>query len=146
MPLAVALASVAASTAAGLTAHVLHTGFDAEAQRRVLAGAPGLDVRWYDVDAPALAGVHNTDGLTEAALFRLMLGELLPEDLRRVVYLDADVLVEDDLAKLWRSDLGGDTVGAVRDAFAPWAAGAYGAQWRPLGLDPTSRYFNSGVL
>lgn len=146
MPLAVALASLAASTTAHLTAHVVHTGFDAESRRRVLAGTLDLDVRWYEYDPSVLDGVHNTDGLTEAALFRLTLGELLPADLRRIVYLDADVLVQSDLAELYRADLGDTALGAVRDAFSPWAAGAYGSQWRPLGLDPTSSYFNSGVL
>lgn len=146
MPLAVALTSLASSAVLPTTVHVVHSGFDATARRRVLASVPDLEVEWHEIDRSVLEGVHNTDGLTDAALFRLTLGETLPAEVRRVLYLDADVLVTRDLGDLHAHDLGGTTIGAVRDAFSPWAAGTYGSQWRELGLRPTSPYFNSGVL
>ncbi|EPT03165.1 hypothetical protein FOMPIDRAFT_59584 [Fomitopsis schrenkii] len=54
----------------------------------------------------------------------------------RVLYLDADVLVRDDLQSLWETDLGGKPIGAVRDVGFP------------MGHDDIQRgpYFNAGVL
>lgn len=147
MPLAVTLASLAASSAPGrVTVHVVNSGYDAALQRRLLLGAPQLDVRWYEFDRAALAGVNNTDHLSDAALYRLLLGQVLPADVRRVLYVDADTLVTDDVAALAGFDLAGRTLAAVRDSVSPWAAGVYGADWEPLGIDPSSPYFNSGVL
>ncbi len=72
-----------------------------------------------------------------AALFRLSLETLLPQEVERVIYLDCDVLVFADLTTLWQTDLGPNIVGAVTN----------------LGHQPTERlgiaegeYFNSGVL
>uniref|UniRef100_D8Q053 Glycosyltransferase family 8 protein n=1 Tax=Schizophyllum commune (strain H4-8 / FGSC 9210) TaxID=578458 RepID=D8Q053_SCHCM len=58
----------------------------------------------------------------------------------RVLYLDADVLVMDDLAELWNTDLQGKAIGAAPDVGYP--------RGHP-GLDLASAhpaYFNAGVL
>jgi lipopolysaccharide biosynthesis glycosyltransferase len=77
--------------------------------------------------------------LNQTAYARLMMGELLPEPVRRVVYLDCDVICTGDIAPLWRL---ADTIpiaGAVIDRA--------GEGWkRQLRLPPEAPYFNSGVL
>jgi lipopolysaccharide biosynthesis glycosyltransferase len=72
-----------------------------------------------------------------AALFRLNLGTLLPIEVEKVIYLDCDVIVFDDIEKMWQLDLGENIIGAVTN----------------LGHQPVERlnipdgeYFNSGVL
>jgi hypothetical protein len=44
---------------------------------------------------------------------RNYLAELLEPCVRRFIYLDSDLVLVDDVAKLWRTDLGGRTVGAL---------------------------------
>jgi lipopolysaccharide biosynthesis glycosyltransferase len=64
---------------------------------------------------------------------------------RKVIYLDADTLILDDISRLWRTGLRGKAVAAAQDsgflqlenAFIPWAE---------LGIQPSGKYFNSGVL
>lgn len=72
-----------------------------------------------------------------AALFRLSLGSILPDDVEKLIYLDCDVIAFDDVEKLWQFDLGYNIVGAVTNL---------GHQ--PIErLDiPDGQYFNSGVL
>lgn len=72
-----------------------------------------------------------------AALFRLSLGSLLPEEIKRVIYLDCDVLAFDDVAQLWQVDLDGNIVGAVTNL---------GVQAIDRLNIPDGDYFNSGVL
>lgn len=88
-----------------------------------------------------LQGLYIDPRYTEAASLRLLLPELLP-DLDRVLYLDCDIIVRQDLAKLWsETDLGDNYLGAVYEA----AIEGQAERFRALGCDP-AKYFNSGFL
>ena len=88
-----------------------------------------------------LQGIYIDPRYTEAASLRLLLPELLP-DLDRVLYLDCDIIVRQDLAKLWsETDLGDNYLGAVYEA----AIEGQAERFRALGCDP-AKYFNSGFL
>src|SRR6185503_961332 len=70
-------------------------------------------------------GVEQLDGFLpnprfggHAVWLRLLLSELLP-DMPRVLYLDADTFVVDDLTPLWDSDLAGAPFGAVANVVEP---------------------------
>ena len=62
---------------------------------------------------PQLELTH--DHLSRATFGRLMMGELLPDSLERVIYLDCDVLVLSSLRPLAEIDLHGKVLGAVED-------------------------------
>lgn len=147
LPLAVSLVSLDAQSAADdVEVHVVHPGFSDETRRRITAPLSQVKVSWITVDEGDLAGSFHSPFLSMAANYRLLLDQLLPTGLERVLYLDGDTLVSDSLSALFTADLGGNTIGAVRDSNVPWAAGLMGAPWRELGLDPSSPYFNSGVM
>lgn len=67
---------------------------------------------------------------TYMSLIRLALPQLLREE-ARVLYLDADTIIVDDIGSLFEADLGGCPVGAVRE---------------PSRSRPWNPYFNAGVL
>lgn len=77
----------------------------------------------------------------------LLLPQLLPESLDRVLFLDADLLVMDDVRRLWEWDLQGNVIAAGRDSAIPTCGSARGvkdlAAW---GVRPEAEYFNGGVL
>lgn len=72
---------------------------------------------------------------TTAMYYRLMIPELFPEHVSKVLYLDMDVLVEGRLDELWNKDFSGRAAAVVEDS-ATTHLGEY---------SPT-RYFNSGVM
>jgi lipopolysaccharide biosynthesis glycosyltransferase len=72
--------------------------------------------------------------LTIAAYLRLFLTEFLDQSVGKVLYLDCDVIVTDDIGELWQTDLGGALVAAVPEPYS-----------HP-GFGPGETYFNSGVL
>ena len=81
----------------------------------------------------------DTTGWNEIVLARLLMGHLLPRDLDRVLYLDADTLVVGDISELWKTDLTGYTLAGSAEPTATRA------RRENLSLG-TSPYINSGVL
>lgn len=108
--------------------------------RRLLERAAGGAIAFHEVPDARIADLPVRDYFTPAMWYRLLLGDLLA-DVPRVLYVDADTLVLDDLGPLWRTDLGGALVGAVTNVFQP----DHLFHARDLGIDPRD-YFNSGVL
>ena len=86
----------------------------------------------------------KVDGhVTKAAYFRLRIGELLPATLKRVLYLDPDIIVTGDVTELFETDLLDFPFGAVPDLFVE----LYRREIRSkIELSEGAHYFNSGVL
>lgn len=70
---------------------------------------------------------------------RLFVGEMLPSDVERVLYLDCDIIVNGPLSELWNTDLSGKCLGAVQDTIPSKTKAA-------VGILPQQPYFNAGVL
>lgn len=88
-----------------------------------------------------LEGLYVDPRYTEAASFRLLLPELLPE-YDKILYLDCDIVVRQDVGRLYReTELGENWLGVVFEASIEQQA----ERFRALGCDPY-RYFNSGFL
>jgi len=89
------------------------------------------------------------DHISRTTYARIELPKLLPANMARVIYLDGDILVMNDLANLWETEFGGHVLLAVRDYRIPTVsseAGGLARTWSQLGIDPGAPYFNAGVL
>ena len=79
--------------------------------------------------------------------FPLLLSDLLPESLERVLFLDPDVLVLDDIASIWETDISNNSVAAVADQAIPLCSSPRGVKdRRSLGIPDSAPYFNAGVM
>ena len=96
-------------------------------------------VREYQYDWLSKFKENN---LPTEAYFRLLLPELLP-DVKRILYLDVDMLILDSLGELYRTDLGNNILGVVRDF--PFTNDKNSWSYLLLG-EVGDRYFNSGML
>jgi lipopolysaccharide biosynthesis glycosyltransferase len=77
----------------------------------------------------------------------LLIPEFLPPTLERVVFLDADTLVLEDLANLWETPLGRHVLAAAPDGAVPRCSAPRGVKgWQAMGIPPDAPYFNCGVL
>jgi lipopolysaccharide biosynthesis glycosyltransferase len=99
-------------------------------------------LHFFQIDRQMLNGLRVVNHVTSAVYHKLFMGEILPNNISRVIYLDADIIVRADLGGLWRHDLGNSVVGAVAD---PNVESIVGIKTK-LGLRPDASYFNSGVL
>ena len=70
---------------------------------------------------------------------RLFIAEMVPESVKRIIYLDCDMIVCQSLKELWDTDLNGKIIGAVQDTVGSRAK-------EQLNLSLNERYFNSGML
>lgn len=75
-----------------------------------------------------------------STLGRLFLGEMLPEEVRRVLYLDCDTVIIRRLKNMWNIDLEGNVAGAVQEPTI------YQEVKEDIGLGKADPYYNAGVL
>jgi lipopolysaccharide biosynthesis glycosyltransferase len=124
--------------------HVMDGGLPDAAKdylRRVVA-AHRRPIDFISIDARRLQHLRQAEWFSAANYYRMLLAELLP-DLARVLYLDADIVVEGDVGPLWRGDLAGCELGAVPNVLHPKNPQDHVFN---LGLKAARDYLNSGVL
>jgi lipopolysaccharide biosynthesis glycosyltransferase len=88
-----------------------------------------------------IAGLPSWPGVRPVMWYRVLLPERLAE-LDKVLYIDADAIVLDDLRPLWDTDLAGAPLAAVTNVLAA----AFAGHAERLGLPDAAAYFNSGVM
>lgn len=147
MPLATTMRSlVEANTASWpLEVFVLSGGFSEASRIRVERSLPSgaARVHWLNVDLAQYAGFATLPHISTATYARLLIPKLFPAEVRRVLYLDADMLVLADLRDLWATDLRGKPLGAVTDLIDGIVKqGETGWEDVPR----VAAYFNAGVL
>ena len=79
------------------------------------------------------------NGLNISTYYRLFLASLLPLQLCKVMYLDADLLIKDDLIDLWNTDLDDCSLAGIPDVQPMDVRKA-------VGLKQDQCYINAGVL
>lgn len=104
-------------------------------------------IQWIRPPHRKLLALKVGGDITVAAYYRVLIPDLLPSSYQRAIYLDADVIVQGDLAKLWQLPLGDHHLLAVQDQGIRLISGPYGLKsYKTLGIPESAKYFNSGVL
>lgn len=113
-----------------------------ERQKQLLKGMCEARMEFEYVNLRGkLDGCYVDPRYSEAASYRLLLPELLPE-LDRIIYIDCDIIVRQDLAALDANiKLEDNYLAAVYEA----PIENQSRRWEVLGCDP-GKYFNSGFL
>lgn len=149
MPLATALRSLVDANRRHWPVEVvvLTDHFSEAGRARVQASLPegAAVLRWRVIEAATYDGMSVASHLSRMTFARLQLADEFAPDVGRVIYLDADTLVLDDLGSLSRSELDGATLGAVADFHIDTALHRDPSAL-PKGLPRVNRYFNAGML
>lgn len=88
-----------------------------------------------------------TEQITIETYFRLALPDLLPDELERVLYLDADIIINQPLDEFYFRDFEGKSLCVCRDVTAASAAHiSTSPMFAELQEKPGFTYFNAGVL
>ena len=97
----------------------------------------------YKVDENDLKDcpIRKNDRVSIVAYFRILLSVILPELVRKVLYLDCDILVLQALENLWAIDIEGYSAGVVMDQ-----RGGDIRFCNNLDYEMSLGYFNSGVM
>ena len=98
-----------------------------------------LTLRVYQITSTeGMTFIVPSGHITQAMYYRYLFADLLPPEITKIIYLDADIICKGDILPLWQTDLQGKVLGAVRD----WGEAK---SCDRIGLK-NGRYFNSGVL
>ena len=151
MPLAVAAFSALVHLPANCTVniYVIDGGITAESQTRVTRvindAHRHVDVHFCKVDLSALS--HCDVGrYSLMTLARLFVGQVIPPDVERVLYLDCDITVTDDLSVLWHIDMCDHPVMAVKEAHRANKKTLFHNGIEGHHFNPDAPYFNAGVM
>ncbi|EOH93707.1 glycosyltransferase family 8 protein [Enterococcus pallens] len=97
-------------------------------------------IQYLTVDGQVYEDFLVSDHITTTAYYRISLPKILKKyDYEKVLYIDADTLILDDVTELYQQDLKQKTIGAVIDPGQTKAL-------ERLGIDSEDYYFNSGVM
>ena len=109
------------------------------AKLKSLTARFGSELLFYKIAPEDLRGVHLPPYWSIACYFRLLAARIIPANIGKILYLDADIIVRRSLMDLWNTELRDRAFAAVEDAF-----------WDPkldyVPLPPDVKYFNSGVM
>lgn len=136
-----------------LVFHLLHRTLSPQhrADLETIATEFPVELRWYDLDQSPLfediaARMPVNKRLSNIVYARLIVDRLIDPSITRILYLDCDMLVRDDIATLYDWDLQGAPIAAVRDSIGAWlVAGRDVANNRDI-FDVAHPYFNAGMV
>ncbi len=85
------------------------------------------------------------DYITKDTYFRILLSKLLDKTIKKILYLDCDLIVNNDITELWNTNIKNYVLAAVDESFIlnPIKKRRLVLE---LGLPSNSLYFNAGVL
>lgn len=148
----VLLYSLAVNQEEHVTAYLLHCELTAEDFKQMECNLKTLDIKlislkvdteWFDKKCPV-----NSRWPREA-YFRLLLVDLLPASVDRILYLDVDTIVNQSLSELYYSDFSASMMLVTADfmelPYQEYLMKKQLEKFAPF-LKQGFRYFNSGVL
>jgi len=107
-----------------------------------------FDVEFVDVRKPLEElglRLHTCIYYTQTTYYRLFIPSMYPQ-YDKVLYLDCDIVVRSDVAKLYNINIGNKLVGATTDEFVMSYPRIQPYMTKCLGLNKVSDYFNAGIL
>jgi lipopolysaccharide biosynthesis glycosyltransferase len=124
-----------------LTIHILHDETLSTKSQGLLTSLlrrPETEIDFIEIPARDFAFYpDNRPHISRATYYRLVLHKVLPAEVKKTIYIDADVILADNICKIWVD---------LEDQFAAACADEGGVmQTRRLGLPLNHTYFNAGV-
>lgn len=120
--------------------YLLHNGIDdgGTNELKAMCKSHGSELNSIKIDNEAVKGFHTKNHISEAAYYRLLMGNFIPKNIEKILYLDGDIVVNGPIRDLYKTDLKNNVIGAIENPGFNWH--------ETLGMKASSRYFNSGVL
>jgi lipopolysaccharide biosynthesis glycosyltransferase len=122
--------------------YVVHSSLTDYDFARIKKVSPKIILHPIRVNDAIFENAHFTKRITKETYYRLLLGDLLPKSVDRILYLDPDIVVIKPLDKLYNIDFNGNVIAG---------AGHTGSvvEWfnkKRLSMPKSSKYINAGVL
>jgi lipopolysaccharide biosynthesis glycosyltransferase len=151
LPATVMLRSLAdhLSGRAALDVYVLDCGISPASRRKMKRSlSPAwLRLHFISMNPDDFAGFRDEGHFSLNTYARLFVGRLLPDKFERIVFLDGDMLLLDDVAALAEMDLQGRPLAAVQDPVAGRVGrSAQMMHWQGWDVPEGTSVFNAGLM
>ncbi|MBR3623648.1 MAG: hypothetical protein IKN43_09920 [Selenomonadaceae bacterium] len=146
-----AIVSVFENTTSQVSIHLLHDNTLTEENRAKfvrLTRSYGQEISFYNVETllpDVFASLPGENRFSKAAMYRLLIAKIIPDDIKKIVYLDVDTIATIDIAELWREEIGENGIGAISERTLTYDHMIPKSICQE-GFVSVDRYFNSGVL
>lgn len=151
-PMKVMLKSLLVNTKQNVNGYIMNCGWTVSDKEIFKKSFLDDNIKLNFIDVPKYECFNEfkiSDDITIESYFRLFIPELLPDNIEKVVYLDADLVVEGDIKELWEIDMKDSIIMAVTEmnskaylVSSPLALPSY----QDLCIPEKCKYFNAGVL
>ena len=131
-----------------LKVFILDSGLTSDDRRKVeqLLSELRFPIQWIDVSSDGFQGLPVAS-YTIATYNRLFIPEVLPATIKKVIYLDCDLLIEGDISELWQQDPGDAYLMAVQgQSKKRYIATSAISRSHELKYEVDDPYFNAGIL
>ncbi len=117
------------------------TDDDFSKMKNALVGVDAV-IHKIPVDNEIFSGAPVLDRLSKETYYRLLIGDILPDDVHKILYLDPDIVINHDLEEFYNTDMTGKTVAGGMHMFGFFE----NINLSRLKMDKKSHYINAGVL
>lgn len=137
----------------GICFHIIEVNLSAEVKLKMEQSidAEKIDIRWVKLSNSLLNQFKlplDWSSYPQNIYMRLLIPYILDAAIKRVLYLDVDMVVLNNIAEVFETDLGGAIIAAVKDQRVSSFGHSWGGikNYKMLGLSPDLPYFNTGLL
>lgn len=128
---------------------VLYTNISVENQQKILKyERSNVDIEFVDLNyyiKKVQDKLYTRDYYSKTTYFRLFIPNLYPQ-YSKVLYLDSDIVILDDIAKLYNIDMGDNLVAAASDDVIQFNKVFQEYAELVVGVADYRKYFNAGIL
>lgn len=152
IPLSVTLKSILANFEASqkITCFVIDGGIEDSNKQKILKSLDSkqIAIEWLQPCDSVLNKVKVSGHVTISTYYRLLIPDLLPQQLKKAIYLDCDLVVNNNLQQLWTIDIGDSYLLAVQDMGIREVSNPRGGlhNYQELAIPSNSKYLNAGVM
>ena len=133
-----------------ITFHIVHNNLTSLEENSLRKTTNKYDKRifFYTINYSDLSNItignREQQKLSISTYFRLFIGDILPKHVKKIIYLDGDIIVCDNLRELWNIDIEDKALAGVPDDNLFY--GDIKLTYNRLKYAPNLGYFNAGVL
>lgn len=117
------------------------TDDDFKKMEKALVGVNAV-IHKVPVDNEIFSGAPVLDRLSKETYYRLLIGDILPADVHKILYLDPDIVINRDLTEFYNIDMTGKAVAGGMHMFGIFET----VNLVRLKMDSDCHYINAGVL
>ncbi|EHQ24736.1 glycosyltransferase family 8 protein [Mucilaginibacter paludis] len=136
-----------------IAVYVIADGVKKSSQKKIQTSVdPAMfSITWIRMEDTIPAGVKlplDRTSYPVTIYLRLFIQYIVPKETTKALFLDVDMIVLEDVSKLYDQDLGDKIIGAVQDPRLLTFDNSWGGimNYKELGFAPDTKYFNTGLL